>query len=97
MIKTLTYVAPHKTALTISLVFAVGSLFFVIPMSVMFMLMPQPTGPNGEPVPVNFPYQLFFIMPVFYFIFGYLFTAFNSWLYNKISKLTGGIKFEFNE
>lgn len=94
--KSFTYFAPHKTALTCSLVFAIGSLIFIIPMSVMFMFMPA-TDKFGNPVHMAFPIGMLLAMPIFYFIFGYISTAFFAWCYNKISKFTGGITYETSE
>lgn len=96
MIKSITYFAPHKTALTVSLVLALSSLLMVVPMAISFSFMPA-TDSNGNPVSTTpFLFMLIF-MPIFYFIFGYLFTGFAAWLYNKVSKYTGGIKYEASE
>ena len=96
MIKSITYFAPHKTALTISLVFAISSLLFVIPMMLMFSFMPI-TDQHGNPIDVSFPIGFFIFMPIFYFIFCYIFTAIGAWIYNKVSKFTGGIMLETSE
>jgi hypothetical protein len=94
--KNITYVAPHKTALTVSLVFALSSLLFIIPMMIMFSFMPM-HDQNGNPVDSNFPIGFMIAMPIFYFIFGYLFTGLAAWLYNQVAKFTGGIKYEASE
>lgn len=94
--KSFTYFAPHKTALTVSVVVAIGSLIFVIPMAFLFSLIPA-TGPNGEDVDVAFPVGMMLVMPILYFVMGYLSTAFFAWLYNKVAKHTGGITFEISE
>jgi len=96
MIKSITYIAPHKTALTLSLVFAISSLLFVIPMILMFSFMPA-TDQFGNPIDTRFPFIMVILIPVFYFVFGYLFTGFSAWVYNKIAKFTGGIKVETTE
>ncbi|MDF1819250.1 MAG: hypothetical protein P1U54_11460 [Immundisolibacteraceae bacterium] len=96
MIKKITYFAPHKTALTVSLVFALSSLLMVIPMAISFSFMPA-VDPQGNPIDKS-PFLFMVIgMPFFYFIFGYLFTGVSAWLYNKVSKVTGGIKYETSE
>ncbi|MDH5612900.1 MAG: hypothetical protein OEY66_10645 [Gammaproteobacteria bacterium] len=96
MIKSITHFAPHKTALTVSLVFALSSLLFVVPMAILFSFMPS-TDPNGNPINTT-PFLIMMIaMPIFYFIFGYLFTGLAAWLYNKVAKFTGGIKYETAE
>jgi hypothetical protein len=96
MIKRITYFGPHKTALSVALVFAISSLLFLFPMMIMFSLMPM-TDPQGNPVNASFPANMFIIMPIFYFIFGYIFIALGAWLYNKVSKYTGGIEIETTE
>lgn len=63
MIKSIIYIAPHKTALTVSLVMANSSLLFIIPMIIMFSFM-LATDQHGNPINARFP----FIMPVFYFM-----------------------------
>jgi hypothetical protein len=96
MLKSITYVSPHKTALTVSVVFALSSLLMIIPMAISFSLMPA-TDQNGNPVN-NTPFIVMIMaMPVFYFIFGYMFTGFAAWVYNKVSKFTGGIKYQSEE
>lgn len=94
--KNITYIAPHKTALTVSLVFALSSLLFIIPMMLMFSFMPM-HDQNGKPIDSNFPVGFILVMPVFYFIFGYIFTGFAAFLYNQVAKLTGGIRYETTE
>lgn len=91
--KRFTYFAPHKTALTCSIVLAIGSVIFVVPMAVMFTFIPA-TDHNGHSVDMAFPIGMVLAMPVFYFVFGYLSTAFFAWCYNKISRFTGGITYE---
>jgi len=94
--KRITYFDPHKTALTCAAVFAVGSLLFLLPMALMFAFIPA-SDVNGAPVRMVFPVTMILIMPVFYFIFGYISTAFFAWLYNRIASYTGGISFQTSE
>lgn len=97
MIKSITYIAPHKTALTVSIVIALSSLLLIVPMLLSFSFMPM-TDQNGNPINTKFPFVFFLIMmPVFYFIFSYLVISLISWLYNKVAKFTGGIKYEASE
>lgn len=93
--KSITYVAPHKTALTIAIVFALSSLLFIIPM-MMFSFMPA-TDHNGNTINSGVPVVMMMIMPVFYFIFGYLFTGLSALIYNKVARFTGGVKVEITE
>jgi ABC-type multidrug transport system fused ATPase/permease subunit len=93
MPKSITYIAPHKTALTVSLVFALCSLLFVVPMAIFFSLMPA-TDQMGNPVNTSSFLYMMLIMPILYFVFGYIFTGIAAWIYNHVSKFTGGIKYE---
>ena len=94
--KSITYFNPHKTALTASLVFALGSLIFIIPMAIGFSFMPSIDG-DGNPVNTQFPTAMIIGMPVFYLIFGYIWTAFSALIYNQVAKYTGGIKVKFSD
>ncbi len=96
MIKSITYVAPHKTALTISLVFAISSLIFIVPMMLTINFMPA-IDQKGNPINTNAPLILMVTMPIIYFIFGYIFTGISAWIYNKVAKLTGGVKVEITD
>lgn len=48
MIKRITYFAPHKTVLTVSLVLALSSLLMIVPMAISFSFMPT-MDTNGNP------------------------------------------------
>jgi hypothetical protein len=91
--KSISYIAPHKTALTVALVFAVSSLLFIVPLVVMLSIMPM-HDQNRNPVESAFPVGFLLLMPVFYFLFGYFAVGFAAWVYNKVAKFTGGIKYE---
>lgn len=93
MSKSITYIAPHKSALTVALVFSIISLLFVVPMIIMFSFMPA-TDQDGNPIDSNFPFYIMIFLPVMYFVMGYLFTGFASFIYNKVAKFTGGITYE---
>ena len=96
MSKSIISFAPHKTALTISILFAVSSLIFVIPMAILFSLIPsnEITGSQDSFGPsIGF----FIAMPIFYLIFGYISTAIGALLYNFVAKFTGGIKINVSE
>ena len=85
--------SPHKTAITLSLVMALSSLLFIIPMVISFSLMPS-IDANGNSMNMAFPIGMIIAMPFFYLIIGYLFTALGAWIYNQVAKFTGGIQFE---
>ena len=96
MIKSITYFNPHKTALTASLVFALGSLIFIVPMAIGFGLMPAVDN-DRNPVNTQFPTAMLIGMPVFYLVFGYIWAFFSALIYNQVAKYTGGIKLVLDE
>ena len=87
--KSITYFAPHKTALTVSVLFAIASLIFIIPMAILLSLV----TPEGAGLPIG----MMLAMPIIYFVMGYLSTALMAWIYNKVAKYTGGITVIFAE
>lgn len=94
--KRVTYIAPHKTALTCSLVLAIGSLVILVPMAVIFSFTPL-TDAQGHSFHAAFPTINFLIFPIIYLVFGYIFTAIFAFIYNRIAKLTGGIIYAASE
>ncbi|MEX1221141.1 MAG: hypothetical protein WEA82_03390 [Idiomarina sp.] len=93
--KSFKYFAPHKTALTVAILFAIASLIFLISTAAMFSFIPG-IGLNGENV--AFPLGIMMLtMPIVYFVMGYVFTALFAWLYNQVAKFTGGVTFELSE
>lgn len=86
--------SPHKTALTLSVMMAVGSLPFILLMAVMTSFMPMTDG-HGNEVDTQFPMGFsLLILPVIYFVMGYIFTAVGAWFYNLVAKYTGGISLD---
>ncbi len=96
MLKRITYIAPHKTAITMSIVFGVVSLLFVIPMAFTYSFMPM-QDQGGNPVDTPFPFFMILVMPIFYFLASYIVIGLSAWLYNKVVKFTGGIAYEAAE
>lgn len=86
----------HKTALTFACVMALSSLLFIIPTSLMFLSTAM-VDVNGDPVRAAMPMGMFIAMPFFYLIAGYIMTIIGAWIYNWVSKFTGGIQFELSE
>jgi hypothetical protein len=87
--KSITYFAPHKTALTFAVLFAIMSLIFIIPMAILLSLV----TPEGAGLPIG----MMLAMPIIYFVMGYLSTALMAWIYNKVANYTGGITFKISE
>ncbi len=96
MIKRITYIAPHKTAITMAIVVSIVSLLFVIPMAFTFTSMPM-QDQSGSPVDTQFPFFMIIIMPIFYFLGSYIVIGLSAWLYNKVVNFTGGIAYEATE
>ena len=66
-----------------------AAMYFVIslPLVVIMMLTTMATGGAGPGI-------LFMILaPVFYVIFGFIFTAVSAWIYNIVAGRVGGIEF----
>ncbi|HTQ73413.1 MAG TPA: hypothetical protein VMI74_03930 [Burkholderiales bacterium] len=82
--------SPHQNAKVASIVWAVTSLLFVVPMFLVSWLTipPQARGHNGF-----FDY-FFLIMPFAYLILGYIVAVFGCWVYNSLFKFIGGFEFE---
>lgn len=95
--KTITRFAPHKTALTFACLMALGSLVFLIPMSLMMFAGAPMTDGAGNPVDSGFFFSLLVVMPFLYLVFGYIMTWIGACLYNVIARYTGGIQFEISE
>jgi len=74
---------------------AVSSLFLFVPMALMMSAIGPQVDQHGNEI--VFPTVLFIVMPVFYAIFGYIFTAIGCALYNFMFKYIGGLEFEVVE
>ncbi len=96
MKKRITRLYPHKTALTVSLMFVLLSLIVVLPMGLLFMLLPV-ADQGGQPVSKASLLLMLLLMPVFYFVASYLFVAVFAWLYNRVASMTGGIAYETSD
>lgn len=81
----------NKFALTFALVSSVGSLLFLIPFFFMISIVNNVNSP-GQNIPIVAPFLMIVLMPVFYFIFGYIMGVIGAFTYNLIAKLTGGIE-----
>ena len=94
--KAITKFSAHKTALTFSLVMAVSSLIFLIPMSLVFLNAPM-NDQNGNPVDATMPLGFILAMPFLYLVMGYIMTIVGAWIYNLVAKFTVGIQFELSD
>ena len=83
--------SPHQNAKVLAVYAALFSLAFVIVMAIA-VAVARPLDRYGDPV--QFPLYLFLLLPVLYFVFGYIFVAAICALYNLGYRLIGGIEFE---
>lgn len=85
--------SPHRNGLVFGILAAIVTLVFLVPMFLIVSLT-SPQQPGGGDA---FPIWLLAAMPVFYFVFAYLMTAFWCWIYNVIFSRSGGIEFVLRE
>jgi ABC-type multidrug transport system fused ATPase/permease subunit len=95
MKKQIRRVSPHQNGKVFGVLMAVSSLIFLLPMFVfMFASMPEVDSQGN---PVDFPKYMFLIMPLIYLIFGYIFVAISSLIYNFLANYIGGVEFELED
>lgn len=95
MVHCITRFSPHQTALTVSIVMALSTLIFIVPM--MLLVSSVPTDEFGNDVGLGFSGFFLVLLPLFYFILTYIFTALFAWLYNVVASKTGGIEMELSD
>lgn len=95
MKKQIKRLSPHQNGKVFGILMAVSSLFLFMPMALMMSAIGPQVDQNGNEI--VFPMALFIAMPVFYAIFGYIFTAIGCALYNFMFKYIGGLEFEVVE
>ncbi|MEJ2061114.1 MAG: hypothetical protein P8Y64_11625, partial [Gammaproteobacteria bacterium] len=95
MKKQIKRLSPHQNAKVFGIMMAVLSLIFVLPMSAwMAMTMPS-VDVHGNPM--HFPLFMFLALPLIYLVFGYVWVAIGSVIYNIFVKFIGGIEFELED
>jgi len=95
MKKQIKRVSIHQNAKVLSLLMAISSLFMLVPMfAIMAYQMPSHDAQGN---PIDSPYAMFVIMPIFYLVFGYISIAIGSWIYNFLAKKIGGFEYETQE
>ena len=87
----------HQNGKVAGILMAVTSLPMFLLMIVPMVFMTPKVDQAGNPIDFGFPFVIFLLMPLFYLVFTYLFTAFGCWVYNKFFKFIGGFEFEFNQ
>jgi len=94
--KTITYIAPHKTAFTIASVMGIVAFIFFIPFTLIWgSLLTSNASIHIKDLGALLITQVG--MSIFYFISAYLLVALTAWTYNKISRFTGGIRYKTQE
>jgi len=83
MKKQLLRIAPFQFAKVLAVVYFLLSLPIVIFMGLISQFGPHPQPLSGGIV----------LMPIFYLVFGFIFSLTGAWLYNLVAKWIGGIEF----
>lgn len=92
MKKQIKRLSPHQNAKVFAILMTVGAIVMFIPMAIVMSFVGPQVDQNGNPV--ELPIMMFAIMPFFYLIFGYIFTAVACAIYNYFFRFIGGIEFE---
>lgn len=88
MQKQIIHIAPLQAAKVIGVFYFLISIPFAVLMLLSFSFSPAETRP---------PLGILIAAPLFYLIFGFVFTAISAWLYNLVAKWIGGIEFTTQE
>ncbi len=78
--------SPHQNGKVFGVICALGSLLFIIPMSIAMGTM----GPANTGMPT----WMFLLFPVMYLVMGYLSVAVGCLIYNFAFSFLGGIEYE---
>ena len=84
--KKLTRIAPWQAGKLFAVFYFVLSLIFVVPMELIALLAPTPTGPGP-----HFRPALIILFPFIYALAGLLLVPLACWIYNVAAKLVGGL------
>ncbi len=88
MKKTITSIDPLSAAKVMALLYFIISIPLVLIMAVVSMFTP---GENHGGI------AMIIIIPIFYAVFGFIFTLIGAWLYNVIARMVGGIQYTSEE
>ena len=86
MTKKLTRIAPWQAGKLFAVVYFVLSLIFVVPMELIALFGPTPTGPGP-----HFSPALILLFPFLYALAALIFVPLGCWIYNIAAKLVGGL------
>ena len=85
--------SPHQNGKVFAILMALSSFMFVVPMALVFSLIPAGTDAHGNPVAQPSVFMLL-LFPVLYLVMGYVMIALGSVIYNFMFKYVGGIEYE---
>ena len=85
--------SPHQNGKVFSVLMALSSLLFVVPMVIAFSFIPSGVDAHGNPIPQP-PVAMFLLFPVIYLVMGYVMIAVGCVFYNFMFKYIGGIEYE---
>lgn len=86
---------PHQNAKVFAVVMAACIIPFFIPMALMMSFTMPEIDQHGNPI--EFPLMMFWIMPLFYLVFGYISVVIGCFIYNFLYRFVGGIEIEMVE
>ncbi len=89
MKKQIRHVSVIQTAKVFAFLYLLLGVFFVAIMAVFASFS------HGPRPPIFMGFML--AMPIFYMIFGFIFTVIGAWIYNLIAGWTGGIEFTLTD
>lgn len=95
MKKQILKLSPHQNGKVAGILVAVTMLPMFFCMIIPMMLFAPKVDSAGNPI--DFPFILFLLMPIFYLVFTYLFVALGCWIYNKLYRFVGGFEFEIQQ
>jgi hypothetical protein len=84
MRKRISRVAPFQMGKVFAVLYALFSIPFALVMGIFAIF---------DSSAQSMPFFMIIAIPVFYIVFGFLFTALAAWLYNVVAKWTGGIEY----
>ena len=88
MKKQILSISPFQTAKVMAVLYFIMSLPFILLMGATFSFIP-----GSRPPMVG----MLIFMPVFYTVFGFIFTLIGAWIYNLVARWVGGIEFTTSE
>jgi len=83
-----TRLSPHQNGKVFAVLMAATSLIFLLPFALLFSAFAPARGTHGAP------FAMVLVMPLMYLVFGYLSVAIGCWVYNLVTRWTGGLEFE---